>query len=238
MPRCARYRRAMTDVLKLMVFDLDGTLIDTAADLIDALDVSLERQGLPKSDANVARTWIGYGARRMIRNAIDAQGLNRSVDREAVMYKDFLAYYQANISRHSRPFPSLIEALDSLDQAGWVFAICSNKQERYCRLLLDALAMSDRFAVIAGGDTFGFSKPDARHLLNTIETANGSRAHTIMVGDASTDVDVARAADVPVVGVTFGYTPVPMSELGPDVLLDHYRDLTPELAINMLNKGN
>ena len=234
----ARYRRAMNTVHKLMVFDLDGTLIDTAVDLIDALDVSLERQGLPRSDANVARTWIGHGARQMIRNAVSAQGLDLAEIHETAMYRDFLDHYQANISRHSRPFPSLIEALDSLDLAGWAFAVCSNKQERYCRQLLDDLELSERFSVIAGGDTFGVSKPDAGHLLSTIRAADSAPRNAIMVGDASTDVDVARAASLPVIGVTFGYTPIPMSELEPDILLDHYRDLTPELADTLLGRSS
>lgn len=224
----------MTDTVKLMVFDLDGTLVDTAADLINALDVSLDKRGLPKSDAAVARTWIGHGARQMIRYALEQQHIDLDEDLVAEMFGDFLDYYQANISRHSRPFPALTEALDSLGQNGWIFAVCSNKQERYCRQLLDELGMSDRFAVIAGGDTFGVSKPDARHLLCTIQAASGSPERSIMVGDASTDVDAAKAARLPVIGVTFGYTPVPMAELGPDILLDHYRDLTPLLADSLL----
>lgn len=219
---------------KLMIFDLDGTLVDTAADLTDALNVSLANQGFPRADAAAARTWIGHGARQMIRNALEQLNLSQDDNRVAAMFKDFLTHYEANISRHSRPYPSLIDALDVLDRAGWSFAVCSNKQEQYCRQLLDELGMSNRFLVIAGGDTFPVSKPHADHLLCTIETARGVRDRSIMVGDASTDIEAARAAGLPVIGVTFGYSPVPMSQLAPDVLLDHYSDLTPMLAESLL----
>ena len=230
------YRRAMTNTKKLMIFDLDGTLVDTADDLIDALNVSLEKQGIAECDPGEARTWIGHGARQMIHNALVRYDLDADETLISGMFGDFLEYYQANLSRHSRPFPGLIDALQVLADDGWIFAVCSNKHERYCRLLLDELDMSELFATVSGGDTYGVSKPDARHLLSTIEAASGNRERSVMVGDASTDVDAARAARLPVIGVTFGYTPVPMSELEPDVLLDRYRDLTPQLANGLVDR--
>jgi phosphoglycolate phosphatase len=130
----------------------------------------------------------------------------------------------------------LIEALDALANNDWAFAVCSNKQERLCRQLLDELEMSHLFTTISGGDTFGVSKPDPGHLLGTIEAASGDRRRAIMVGDASTDVDAARAASVPVIGVTFGYTPVPMVDLRPDLLLDSFADLTPSVADELLRE--
>lgn len=222
---------------KLMIFDLDGTLVDTAADLTDALNVSLKKQGFPSVNAALARSWIGNGARQMILNALSRQHIGPDDTLVAAMFQDFLEHYEANISRQSRPFPSLIEALDGLDRAGWRFAVCSNKHELYCRRLLDALDMSDRFAAVAGGDTFGVSKPDPRHLLRTLDAAGGTKDNSIMVGDARTDVEAARAARMPVIGVSFGYTQVPMSELAPDVLLDSYNDLTSELANSLLDSS-
>lgn len=225
----------MTKPQKLMLFDLDGTLIDTAADLIAALDACLEMRGHRQSDPETARSWIGHGARHMIRNALEHHRIAFDDTTIEAMFKDFLDYYQANISRFSKPFPGLLQALDELQDAGWIFAVCSNKQEQLCRQLLDELDMSKRFAAIGGGDTFGVSKPDAGHILGTIEAASGLRERTIMVGDASTDVDGARAAGVPVIGVTFGYTPVPMQDLGPDIMLNDFAGLTPQVADGLLD---
>ena len=234
--RPAGYPPGMDKSSKLMVFDLDGTLVDTAADLIASLDVALDMRGHPQSEPVTARSWIGHGARQMIRNALEHHKIPFNEPAIDAMYRDFLTHYQANMSRFSRPFPALIEALDALADSGWIFAVCSNKQERLCRQLLDELEMSSLFATISGGDTFGVSKPDPNHLLGTIEAASGDRRRAIMVGDASTDVNAARAASVPVIGVTFGYTPVPMVELGPDLLLDSFADLTPSVADDLLRE--
>ena len=226
----------MSTETKLMVFDLDGTLVDTAADLVAALDVALSGRGYPRSDFELARRWIGHGARHMIRNALEFHEIAFDESLIEAMFRDFLAYYQDNISRHSRPFPAVLEALDDLSAHGWTFAVCSNKHERMCRLLLDELGMSERFRAIAGGDTYGVSKPDPGHLLGTIADAAGHRDRTIMVGDAATDVDAARAASIPVVGVTFGYTSIPMRDLAPDILLESFADLTPEVADKLLGR--
>lgn len=226
----------MNQSAKLMVFDLDGTLVDTATDLIASLDVALAARGHPQSEPVTARSWIGHGARQMIRNALEHHHIAFDEPLIEAMFQDFLAHYEKNMSRFSRPYPALIEALDALAGQGWIFAVCSNKHERMCRQLLGELEMSDRFAAISGGDTFGVSKPDPNHLLGTIEAAHGHRRRAIMVGDASTDVEAARAASVPVIGVTFGYTPVPMVELGPDLLLDSFADLTPDAADTLLQR--
>jgi phosphoglycolate phosphatase len=236
MSRPAGYPPGMEKSSKLMVFDLDGTLVDTAADLIASLDVTLDKRGHPHSEPVTARSWIGHGARQMIRNALEHHSIAFDEPAIEAMYRDFLDHYQANMSRFSRPFPALNEALDALADTGWIFAVCSNKQERLCRQLLEELDMSRRFATISGGDTFGVSKPDPNHLLGTIAAASGERQRAIMVGDASTDVDAAKAASVPVIGVTFGYTPVPMVELGPDLLLDSFADLTPAVADGLLHE--
>ena len=227
----------MENSSKLMVFDLDGTLVDTAADLIAALDVALDLRGHPQSEPVTARSWIGHGARQMIRNALEHHRIPFDEPAIDAMYRDFLTHYQANMSQFSRPFPALIEALDALANNDWTFAVCSNKQERLCRQLLDELEMSHLFTTISGGDTFGVSKPDPGHLLGTIEAASGDRRRAIMVGDASTDVDAARAASVPVIGVTFGYTPVPMVDLRPDLLLEGFSDLTPAIADELLRES-
>ena len=119
-------------------------------------------------------------------------------------------------------FPGVLEALDRLGADGWQFAVCTNKRAPLANKLLDALDMSRRFQVIAGPDTYGMAKPDPAHLLRTIDTAGGDAARAIMVGDSRTDVDTARAASVPVIGVDFGYTDTPMAEIAPDLVISHY----------------
>jgi phosphoglycolate phosphatase len=139
--------------------------------------------------------------------------------------KDFIDYYADHIADESRPFEGLEAALDALAAQGCRFAVCTNKLEWLSKRLLDQLGLSGRFAAICGADTFGVSKPDPVILQQTVARAGGDMAATIMVGDAGPDVGVARRSGVPVIGVEFGYTDVPIAELKPDRLIGHMRDL-------------
>lgn len=217
---------------RTLVFDLDGTLVDTAPDLISALNYVLDREGLAPVPLAKARNLIGAGARKLIERgleledrAIDVDGLNR-------LTKDFVAYYAEHIADASRPFEGLETALDDLEAQGFRFAVCTNKLEWLSKLLLDKLGLSKRFAAICGADTFGVSKPDPVILQQTLARAGGALAGAIMVGDAGPDVGVARRAGIPVIGVEFGYTDVPIAELKPDRLIGHFREL-PD-AVNSL----
>ena len=208
-----------------VVFDLDGTLVDTAPDLIETLNVVFGREGLPPVGYEKARNMIGGGARRMIENSLQHEGRAPSggdVDR---MFADFIAYYAAHIADHSRPFPGLDPALDRLAGRGCRFAVCTNKLEGLSRLLLDALGLTRRFAAICGQDTFGIQKPDPEILRRTIRAAGGETQRAVMVGDSGTDIATARAAGVPVVAVDFGYSDTPVRDLGPDRLISHFDDL-------------
>jgi phosphoglycolate phosphatase len=146
------------------------------------------------------------------------------------MTKDFIDYYADHIADGSRPFDGLEGALDELSSRGCRFAVCTNKLEWLSKRLLDQLDLSARFAAICGADTFGVAKPDPAILQQTVARAGGAMASTVMVGDAGTDIGVARRARVPVVGVSFGYTDVPMAELKPDRLIHHMRDLPGAVA--------
>jgi phosphoglycolate phosphatase len=210
---------------RTLVFDLDGTLVDTAPDLISALNFVLAREGLAAIPLASARNLIGAGARRMIERGLEIEGREASVDDVNRMTKDFIDYYAEHIADASRPFEGLETALDDLEAQGFRFAVCTNKLEWLSKLLLDRLGMSSRFAAICGADTFGVSKPDPTILRETVARAGGELASTIMVGDAGPDVGVARRAGIPVIGVDFGYTDVPMAELKPDRLISHMRDL-------------
>ena len=214
----------MTDAPTL-VFDLDGTLVDTAPDLIAALNFVLEGEGLPPIPLHSARNMIGAGARKLIERGLEREGRAASVKDINRMTVDFVEYYAAHIADASRPFEGLEGALDELSSHGFRFAVCSNKLEWLSKRLLDQLGLSPRFAAICGGDTFGVSKPDPDILRQTVARAGGRLATTVMVGDAGTDIGVARRAGVPVIAVSFGYTDVPIVELKPDRLIHHLREL-------------
>jgi phosphoglycolate phosphatase len=209
----------------LVVFDLDGTLVDTAPDLINALNFVLNREGLPPVPLHTARNMIGAGARRLLERGLELEGRATSPADITRLTADFIDHYAAHIADESRPFEGLEDALDQLSGRGYRFAVCTNKLEWLSKLLLDRLGLSQRFSAICGADTFGISKPDPAILQQTVARAGGQISATIMVGDAGPDVGVARRAGVPVIGVEFGYTEVPMADLKPDLLINKMRDL-------------
>jgi phosphoglycolate phosphatase len=209
----------------LIVFDLDGTLIDTAPDLVAALNFVLQREGLPLVPVASARNMIGAGARKLIERGLELDGRTMSVQDIDRLTADFITYYKAHIADASRPFDGLLAALDELEGSGFQFAVCTNKLESLSRLLLDKLDMTSRFQAICGADTFGVSKPDPTILRQTIARAGGEIASSIMVGDSGPDVGVARRTGIPVIGVTFGYTEIPITDLKPDVVIAHMREL-------------
>ena len=208
-----------------IVFDLDGTLVDTAPDLIDALNFVLDREGLPSVPLPSARNLIGAGARKLIERGLELEGRAGRVADIDRMTRDFISYYADHIADTSRPFDGVESALDDLSARGHRFAVCTNKLEWLSRRLLERLGLSVRFAAICGADTFGVSKPDPAMLRQTVARAEGQLSSTIMVGDAGTDIGVARRAGVPVIGVSFGYSEVPIAELKPDRLVHHMREL-------------
>jgi phosphoglycolate phosphatase len=208
----------------IIVFDLDGTLVDTAPDLIHAANHVLAAEGLERVPAEVMRPAISFGGRRILEAGLAANGVEADADRLEALFESFLVQYAANIAFESRPFPGLIEVLDDLTSAGALLAVCTNKREDLSRLLLDALGLSPRFAFLAGRDTFPVYKPDPGHLTGTIVKAGATGRRAVMVGDSDTDVKTARAAGIPIVGVSFGYTDVPMRDLAPDILIDSYAE--------------
>jgi phosphoglycolate phosphatase len=210
---------------RTIVFDLDGTLVDTAPDLINALNFVLDREGLPPVPLHSARNMIGAGARRLIERGLELDGRSLGLEDVTRLTRDFIDYYAAHIADVSRPFEGLEDALDDLSARGYRFAVCTNKLEWLSKLLLDRLGLSSRFSAICGADTFGVSKPDPAILRQTIARAGGEVSSAIMVGDAGPDIGVARRAGVPVIGVEFGYTEVPIADLKPDRLINHMREL-------------
>jgi len=216
--------------LPLIVFDLDGTLVDSAPDLVNALNFVLEREGLLPVPLAPARKMIGAGARAMIERALEAEGRVCTPDYVTKMTDDFIAFYGDHIADNTRPFEGTEQALDDLARQGHRLAVCTNKLEWLSNRLLDKLNMSGRFAAICGADTFGVQKPDPAILRQTIARAGGTPTAAIMVGDSGPDIGVAKRAGVPVIAVDFGYTPIAVKDLEPDRLISHMRDLPAMVA--------
>jgi phosphoglycolate phosphatase len=209
----------------VIVFDLDGTLVDTAPDLIGTLNYILAEHGHDGLPLTAARTMVGHGARAMLARGFAAAGETLAADRMDRLFDHFIELYVGRIAVASRPFPGAIEALDALAGAGARLAVCTNKRTDLSRALLDALELTGRFAAVVGPDLAGAYKPDPKHLAYTVEAAGGALSRALMVGDASTDTEAARAAHVPVIAVSFGYSDVPAAELGADALIDHFGEL-------------
>lgn len=213
-----------------LVFDLDGTLVDTAPDLAAATNHVLTRFSLPPVDETEIRHYVGNGALAMIKGALKAHGRSVGEDELMDLFEMFITHYAGNIANTSRPYPGVIRALETFKNEGARLAVCTNKLEAHARLLLDALGMSHHFQALTGRDTLGASKPDPRHLTGTIDLARGDTRRSIMIGDSETDIATAKAARIPVVAVDFGYATGPVANYGPDIIISHYDELAPALA--------
>jgi phosphoglycolate phosphatase len=217
----------------VIAFDLDGTLVETAPDLIGALNVVLGERGLAQMPLASARTLVGRGARKLIEKGFAAAGHPLDEAEIGGLVTRFIEAYAARIASESHPYPGLIQALDALQAAGAILCVCTNKRSDLSLALLDALQLTHRFAAVIGADRAPKPKPDPSHVLAAIAAAGGDPAFALMVGDSSNDVDSARSANVPVVAVTFGYTETPARDLGADAVIDRFDEL-PAVAQRLL----
>lgn len=215
----------MTASARLCIFDLDGTLADTAPDLVAALNHVLAAEGLPQADFETARAFVGHGARVLIERAHRAHDIELDDARAIELTEQFVGFYAQNIAGDTMLFPHVLDAMEEMAEDGWAFAICTNKRESLARQLLDALDLTERFDAICGGDTFAERKPNGQHILKTIEAAGGDPARSVMVGDSPPDVLAAKDANVPVIAVSFGYSNEPIGSLDPDIIIDTFADL-------------
>lgn len=213
-----------------IVFDLDGTLVDTAPDLVDTLNVVLVKEGLPAVPFERGRLMIGGGARGMIERALVNEGRICATAEVDQMYATFIAHYTDHIADRSRPYPGLEATLKQLAHDGQRLAVCTNKLERLSVKLLQTLRLAQYFASICGQDTFPVRKPDPDMLRLTVRRAGGNPADAVMVGDSSTDVYTARGAGVPAIAVDFGYSDVPVATLQPDRVISSLADLPAAIA--------
>jgi phosphoglycolate phosphatase len=216
-----------------IVFDLDGTLVDTAPDLVGALNQVLHEQKLPALSLRVARVMVGRGARALIEQGFAAAGEPLDEAHTPALLQRFIDIYRGRIADESRPFDGVLQALDALDAAGATLAVCTNKPTDLSLALLDALGMTGRFAAVIGPDAAPAPKPDPRHLQTAIAAIGGRDDYALMVGDSASDIGAARAARVRSVVVSFGYTEIPAADLGADHLIDHFAELPP-LAARLL----
>jgi phosphoglycolate phosphatase len=213
-----------------LVFDLDGTLVDTAPDLACATNHVLKSRGLsPVSDRDIL-PFVGQGALKMIEQALAAHGQRLSQKELYDLFELFIVYYAANIAVRSRPYAGVIAALDQFQSQGAMLAVCTNKLESHARALLDALDMTKHFTAITGRDSLTAYKPDARHLTGTIALAKGDPARAIMIGDSETDIQTAKNAAIPVIAVDFGYSNDPVASFAPDAIISHFDQLATAIA--------
>ena len=206
----------------VIAFDLDGTLVDTAPDLMGALNTLLGEEGLPPLAYETAPLLVGRGAKVMIERGFAAAGEPLDEARASRLFERYISLYLGRIADESRPFEGMVAALDALDAEGAILAVCTNKRTDLSLALLGKLGLTQRFKVIVGADQAPRPKPDASHLLHTIALAGGDPARALMVGDSINDVLAARNAGVPVVLVSFGYTDIPPRDMDADVLIDRF----------------
>lgn len=213
-----------------IAFDLDGTLVETAPDLVGALNVVLVEQGMAPAPLTAVRQLVGHGVRGLLTRAYAMAGLTITEARIDELRPRFIEIYRARIAEESRPYPGCLESLADLRARGAKLAVCTNKPEGLARQLLDELDMTDLFDAIIGGDTLPVQKPDPAPLLAAVDRAGGDPARAVLVGDASPDVGAAKAAGVPCVICAFGYNDLPPDELGGDIVISHFDALAGVIA--------
>ena len=217
----------------VIALDLDGTLVDTAPDLVGALNAVLEEEHLPTVAPESARFLVGQGARALLQRGFAMADRSWESEHEKRLIERFVALYFDRITRESRPFPGVEAALDRLTAAGARLVVCTNKRTDLSMALLEGLGLLDRFGAVVGADAAPAPKPDARHLATAAAAVGGTLGRTLMVGDSAADIGAAKNAGVPSVAVSFGYCDGPVEALGADALIHHFAEL-PAVAERLL----
>lgn len=213
-----------------LLFDLDGTLVDTAPDLINALNHIFTEKNLSPVPSDLVRPYVGLGALAMLRQGFQHHGIEVDEDQLTQAHMLFRAYYEEHICVESHAYDGVWDVVPALYEEGYSLSVCTNKPEYLAISLLETLDLSKYFAAICGSDTVPNRKPHRDHLAITAERAGTSLEASVMVGDASPDVDGARNASIPIIGFDYGYSTIEMANLSPDILLSSFRDLPAALA--------
>ena len=213
-----------------IAFDLDGTLVETAPDIVATLNRLLVRHDLPALPLAQARNYIGHGAVALLKQGFGAAGMAWDEAASPALLESFLADYMDNIAVESAAYPGAVEALDTLAARGAILCVATNKPTDLAVALFRAIGLEDRFVALCGPQSVSARKPDAAHIRETVQQAGGDPARAIMVGDSITDLNAARATGVPCVLTTFGYTLTPAAELGADALIEHFDALPGVIA--------
>jgi phosphoglycolate phosphatase len=208
-----------------IVFDLDGTIADTAADLIDAANTALVAEGFRPARAEAIRKGVGYGAKAMLDHAFRSTGESADAAQMKRLAERLVQHYENHIAVKTSLFPGFLETADQLRRRGARIALCTNKLDRLVNKLLSELRIAALFDAQAGRDTFPFHKPDPRHITELVSQAGGTLPFAIMVGDSEADIAAARGAGIPVFAVRFGYAAVSPEDLGADAVLNRFEDL-------------
>jgi phosphoglycolate phosphatase len=214
----------------VLLFDLDGTLADTAADLCETMNVILTRHGRERVPEARVRHLVGGGARLLMERGFKETGAAATETELNDTFNEFIDYYGQHIADHTKIFPGVLDALNRLTEMGVGLAVCTNKVERLSRQLLATLSIDHYFPVVIGGDTLPVKKPHPEHLFEAVRQLGSAPEQAIMVGDSETDVAAAKNARMPCICVTFGYTREPVETLGADLLIDHFNEFPLALA--------
>ncbi len=212
-----------------LIFDLDGTLVDSAGDIAGSLDTLMQEQGLAPFGLEQGRKLIGHGIANLVKGALKQRGIADIDGRAPPLVARFTEIYGGRLTCLTRPYAGVMETLPVLGQQGWRMGICTNKRESFARQIVVDLALSPFITFTSGPDTFGVAKPDPRQLLHTAKAVDGG-APLVFVGDSEVDVETGKRAGCPVIAMTYGYTKIPLADLAPDAILDSFTEIPGTLA--------
>ncbi len=218
-----------------VVFDLDGTLIDSAPDVVAALNRLLAEDGRRMVSLDEGRLMVGEGARALVERGFAATGPEAGPAALDELTRRYIAIYRCDPVVETIVFPGVVEVLKLLAASGVAMGVCTNKPDEMSRLVLEALGLADYFGAVIGGDALPVKKPDADHLNAVVVRLAAKAESTIYVGDSITDAKTAHNAGIPFIAVTYGYSRVRAQDLGAEFLIDRFSDLPAALMATAKN---